>query len=208
MTTLAQNPFGRMVAVMPMAVVASLALFVLMQALIAHDFEAPATVGQTRIMCDEPAAGFMQQHRVIELQVLAHSPLATPTFSMAPVIEEAPEIRVEGFLPRVMTSPVYPERALRLGMDGYVVIQFDINTRGLVENPRVIEAKPKRIFNKAALHAIKRFRYVPQKVNGQPVAVQGIVNKFIFGESRHPPSNTDQPPSHGGPTMLAFYTSK
>lgn len=84
------------------------------------------------------------------------------------------------FLPMVKVPPQYPRRALRNGIEGYVVVSFTVTTDGSVRNPRVVEAKPKGVFDQAAINAVLKFKYKPRVIGGQPVEVQGVQNKFTF----------------------------
>jgi len=83
-------------------------------------------------------------------------------------------------MPIVKVAPAYPRRAAQHGIEGYVVVQFDVTTLGTVENPVVLEAEPPGVFDKAALDAVKKFKYKPQVVEGQAVAVSGVRNIIRF----------------------------
>jgi len=72
-------------------------------------------------------------------------------------------------VPVVREEPRYPESALRRGIEGRVLVSFTITENGLVENARVIAAEPKNIFDAAALKAVRRWRYDPKIVDGEPV---------------------------------------
>ncbi len=61
--------------------------------------------------------------------------------------------------PLIQTAPEYPATALARGLQGYVVLEFKLSPYGNVEDPKVIDAQPDRIFNQAALTAIRRWRY-------------------------------------------------
>ena len=84
------------------------------------------------------------------------------------------------YLPIVKVQPNYPQRALRRGIEGYVVVEFTVNEQGGVENPRVVEADPEGVFNQAAMDAAKKFKYRPKTVGGEPVAVAGVRNIIRF----------------------------
>jgi protein TonB len=71
--------------------------------------------------------------------------------------------------PLVQVPPMYPQRAQSRGIEGWVLIEFDISPAGQVLNPRVIDADPAGIFDRAALRAIERWKYKPQIVDGKPV---------------------------------------
>ena len=84
------------------------------------------------------------------------------------------------YLPIVKVEPNYPRRALRRGIEGYVVVEFTVNKRGRVEDPRVVEADPEGVFNQAAMKAARKFKYRPKTVNGEPVKVAGVRNIIRF----------------------------
>ena len=69
--------------------------------------------------------------------------------------------------PIVRIDPRYPIKAARDGKEGYVVLSFTINEIGGVEDVKVIEAKPKRLFDKEARRALKRWKYRPRMVDGK-----------------------------------------
>ena len=79
---------------------------------------------------------------------------------------------------------MYPRRAASRGIEGYLIVEFDITPQGLVSSPRVIEAYPDNVFNPASLTAILKFKYKPKVENGQPIAVYGARNKFTFELAR------------------------
>lgn len=70
--------------------------------------------------------------------------------------------------PLVRMDPRYPADAARDGKEGWVKLRFTINTAGLVDDIQVIDASPKRIFNRAAIDALRKWRYKPQMRDGKP----------------------------------------
>ncbi len=84
------------------------------------------------------------------------------------------------YLPIVKVAPVYPRRAVDLGIEGYVIVEFTVTKSGSVRDPVVIEYHPSKIFNKAAIEAALKFKYKPRIVNGEPIEVQGVLNKITF----------------------------
>lgn len=75
-------------------------------------------------------------------------------------------------LPVVQVSPRYPISAAQSGKEGYVILGFDITEVGNVTNVKVLEANPKRVFNKSAIQAIKKWKYKPKIEEGKPVSQQ------------------------------------
>lgn len=71
--------------------------------------------------------------------------------------------------PIVRISPKYPIIASQKGVEGWVKLAFDINKLGEVVNIRVVDSNPKRVFDKAAKQALKRWKYKAKSVNGTTV---------------------------------------
>ncbi len=72
-------------------------------------------------------------------------------------------------IPIVVIRPMYPRDAAMQGIEGWVKVEFTITTIGTVKSPRVIDAKPKRIFNREAIRAILKWKFKPRIVDGQAV---------------------------------------
>lgn len=84
------------------------------------------------------------------------------------------------YLPLVRPPPVYPRHALARGLEGYVIVEFVVTRNGTVTEPRVIKAEPQGLFEKAALRAVKAYKYKPKMVDGESVSVTGVRQKFTF----------------------------
>jgi len=96
----------------------------------------------------------------------------------------APRVLAEGldtdYVPIATVQPEYPKSALSRGLEGWVVVEFDVSPAGLVENARVVSAKPRFVFNDSALRAVTRYRYAPRIVDGRPVTVEGVRQRITF----------------------------
>jgi protein TonB len=79
----------------------------------------------------------------------------------------------------VRVAPTYPVRASAQGLEGYVVVQFDVTTIGHVTNVLIVETS-NSIFNKASIKAAERFKFKPRVVDGVALASYGMRNLFRF----------------------------
>ena len=68
-------------------------------------------------------------------------------------------------------SPSYPVRALTRRISGEVTVQYIVDPTGRPRQLKVIAAKPTMVFDRAALDAIRRWRYAPPRFHGRPVSV-------------------------------------
>jgi protein TonB len=82
--------------------------------------------------------------------------------------------------PIVRIEPKYPIQAARDGKEGWVKLSFTINEIGGVEDVKVIEAQPKRIFDKEAKRALRKWKYKPKVVDGKPQRQPGLTVQLDF----------------------------
>ena len=82
--------------------------------------------------------------------------------------------------PIVRIEPKYPVQAARDGKEGWVRLSFTINEVGGVEDVDVIEADPKRIFDREAKRALRKWKYKPKIVDGKPVKQPGMRVQLDF----------------------------
>jgi len=82
--------------------------------------------------------------------------------------------------PLVQVPPIYPDGAAQRGIEGWVLVEFDITPTGAVMNPRVIDADPQGVFDRAALRAIEKWKFKPQIVDGQPAPQFSKEYKITF----------------------------
>ena len=68
-------------------------------------------------------------------------------------------------------QPEYPRRALDMRLDGYVVVTFDVNSEGRVENINIIEANPNNIFNRSVITAMKKWKYQPRPAKNLEIKI-------------------------------------
>jgi periplasmic protein TonB len=76
-------------------------------------------------------------------------------------------------IPLQRIPPQYPRDAARNGITGWVQLEVLVNPDGTVRSARVLESKPKGLFEAAAVQAVLRWKFKPKVVNGQPVEQKG-----------------------------------
>jgi len=85
------------------------------------------------------------------------------------------------YLPIVKVAPIYPNRALTRGIEGYCVVQYTVTRQGTVKDPVVIEDQcTSSLFYSASLNAALKFKYKPRIMDGEAVEVPGVQNKFTY----------------------------
>lgn len=82
--------------------------------------------------------------------------------------------------PIVRIEPQFPIQALRDGKEGWVQLSFTINEVGGVDDVKVIKADPKRVFNKEAKRALRKWKYKPKIVDGKPIKQPGLTVQLDF----------------------------
>ena len=80
--------------------------------------------------------------------------------------------------PVIRYAPTYPDACRSKGVEGAVLVQFDVTPEGNVVNARILEA-PDRCFSRI-LRTVERWKYPPAYQNGRPVMRYGVVERFSF----------------------------
>lgn len=74
---------------------------------------------------------------------------------------------------------VYPPKAISLGIEGDVVLEYTVTKSGSVKDPLVIESTSS-LFNANAIKSALKYKYKPKIVNGQAVEVRGMRTVIKF----------------------------
>ena len=83
--------------------------------------------------------------------------------------DEPPE-PIGGYI-AIQRMVVYPEIALRAGIEGSVTVQVFVNNKGFVEETIILSGIPQTGLNEAAANAIKRVRFKPARQRDRAVGV-------------------------------------
>lgn len=80
------------------------------------------------------------------------------TVDVAPVPKERPPL-------------IFPERARKLGVSGYVQLSLFIDKSGRVHQAKVLESEPPGVFEQSALSAVKQWSFEPALYQGNAVSL-------------------------------------
>ena len=87
--------------------------------------------------------------------------------------EQAGDDPIEA-IPVVRVDPEYPRKAARAGREGWVKLGFTITPSGGVTNVRVLDSRPRRVFDRAAKRALEQWRFRPQRIDGRALAREAV----------------------------------
>jgi protein TonB len=85
------------------------------------------------------------------------------------------------YLPIVKVAPIYPQRALSRGVEGFCVVEYTVTKLGTIRDPVVIESQcSSSLFHRASLQAAAKFKYKPRVMDGEAIDVPGVRNQFTY----------------------------
>ena len=108
--------------------------------------------------------------------------VAVPTFEPAGGPDLGAPPSDADIIPLVRVQPQYPSRALSMGIEGWVDVEFTISAAGTVVDPVVIESTSS-VFHTATLRAVRKWKYNPKIVDGQPVERPNVRVRINFNFS-------------------------
>jgi len=99
-----------------------------------------------------------------------------------PVNEDVAEILSSGtkVQPLEVEVPVYPRKALRRGIEGWVVLKFVVKADGTTDEIEVIKSSIEDYFDDAAIEATSKRIYKPATLRGEPVMQGNVYLRSIF----------------------------
>ena len=83
-------------------------------------------------------------------------------------------------MPLYRVEPRYPAKALKRGAEGHVIMSFTIDEMGRPVDIQVTDANPRRMFEREAMRALKKWKYQPKVVDGKAIAQVGQTVKLEF----------------------------
>jgi protein TonB len=105
----------------------------------------------------EPAVANPSAARSARILLALAGSLAVLT--AAPILASAEAAVTTAPKPLSRSNPEYPRHALRRGVEGSVLLEFSVDARGNVVSPRVLESRPRGVFDQAALKALSKWKY-------------------------------------------------
>lgn len=91
-----------------------------------------------------------------------------------------PQVQDRQAMPLYRVEPIYPQKALSRKLEGYVIMAFTIDETGRPKGISVVEAQPMRVFDRAAIRALSKWKYQPKLVDGKAVTQPNQTVKLEF----------------------------
>ena len=117
----------------------------------------------------EQAAAALQKQREQQVQQAQQAQQAAAHTATVPKAAASAENR-DAQVVRMVPAK-YPVEAARNGEQGWVDVAFTVNPDGSVSDVHVTDAEPRRVFDRAAIDAVSRWRFKPALINGAPTPV-------------------------------------
>jgi len=83
-------------------------------------------------------------------------------------------------IPMVIIQPRYPRKAAMEGIEGWVKFRFTISPDGTPKDVELIDAQPRRIFERDARRAIYKWKFKPNIVDGKAVEQRNMIYTMQF----------------------------
>ena len=104
----------------------------------------------------------------------------TATRDQVIIQQRSPSVSDGEYLPIVKVAPIYPRRAQTRGLQGYCIVEYTVTKSGSISDPKSIDCQPSGVFDSASVKASLKFKYKPRVVDGEPIEVPGVRNKFTY----------------------------
>ncbi len=117
---------------------------------------------------EQAAAARAEAERAAAAKAAPPPPPVVRTPKPAPPPPSAGETRVAEVIQAA--APSYPIEAARNQTSGYAVVEFTVEPDGSVSDAHIVDSSPRRVFDNAAIQAVKRSRFKPALKDGKPVS--------------------------------------
>ena len=114
--------------------------------------------------------------KIMSLRIVRPANAAATTTAQAAPLTVVPENQMRRTF---FMAPTYPARARDREIEGWVDLEFTVTKDGTTSAATVRAAEPAGTFDRAALDAVKRWRYEPRVVNGA-VVEQRVETRLRF----------------------------
>jgi len=170
----------------PVAAAITVGLFVLMMTLIAEEFKPQEKVATASFEINPTVEDIKVIKRETKVQKVKKvvTPPPPPTIERVPEFE-APKIDKQNFKiqvsdrdaqPLVKIPPIMPPRAEK---SGHCLVRFDVSPEGAPFNV-VATFCTQKLFERATIKSVQKWKYNPKIVDGRPVARAGVENRVTY----------------------------
>jgi len=83
------------------------------------------------------------------------------------------------YLPIYKPEPIYPQRALQRGEEGWVIVEYTVTVDGSTRDVTAPESSSP-VFTRAAIESAERYKYKPRIIDATPVEVRGVRTRIEF----------------------------
>ncbi|ENS5606854.1 energy transducer TonB [Vibrio mimicus] len=201
---------GRLILASPIALAVTLALFSLMAWMVDNGGKSipkpTSTLRFTMVMAEQEQDVQRRQRSIPEQPQVPQVPTQAPArseqtaamdvSSLNPLVDLNLSTAIEGVavnapqfgefsvnqqvMPLHRVEPNYPAKALQRGVEGYVTLRFNIDELGKTRDIEVVDANPKRYFEREAMLALRNWKYQPKIVDGKAVVQTGLTVRLEF----------------------------
>ncbi|KQA23892.1 energy transducer TonB [Vibrio metoecus] len=201
---------GRLILASPIALAVTLALFSLMAWMVDNGGKSipkpTSTLSFTMVMAEQEQDVQRRQRSIPEQPQVPQVPTQAPArseqtsamdvSSLNPLVDLNLSTAIEGVavnapqfgefsvnqqvMPLHRVEPNYPAKALQRGVEGYVTLRFNIDELGKTRDIEVVDANPKRYFEREAMLALRNWKYQPKMVDGKAVVQTGLTVRLEF----------------------------
>lgn len=93
--------------------------------------------------------------------------IAATELNALPSIQKAEPTFDQDLYPILTNDPIYPSRAKRAKIEGWVNVAFTITVDGKVTGIEILAAEPEGVFENSTLNALKNWHFKPQILSGK-----------------------------------------